>query len=142
MPMSRSSPVEVKVLRRRKQDNQIARNKRSKDTQIPPPIAELVSQRLVELVADLVRAVTAHIGRVVEEVPRRAAREEVAHVLSAGLALGRAKHVEFCRRANDFPVVKFGDDHAADEAREGVQFVEPDAPELGNLRLGDGDTAE
>jgi hypothetical protein len=38
--------------------------------------------------------------------------------------------------------VELGDDHAADEACERVELVEPDTPEFGDQRLGDSDTAE
>ena len=38
--------------------------------------------------------------------------------------------------------MKFSDDHTTDETCEGVEFVEPDTPELGNLGLGNCDTAE
>jgi hypothetical protein len=139
---SRSSPVEIQEPRRQEQNGQIASNKRSKDAQIPPPILELIPERLIKLVANFVRAVLACTRRVVKKITRRATAEEIGHVLSAVLALGCAELVEFAGLADDGQVVQLGDDHAADQASEGVQLVKPDAPELGDQGLGNGDTAE
>jgi len=139
---NRSPPVEVEILRRQEQNGQIARDERSKDAQISPPVAKCESERLEELVADFVRAVPAYVGRVVEDVARRAAAEEIRHVVAAVLARGGAELLVFAGRAFDFAAVHFGHDHAANQACEGVELVEPDAPEFGDQGLGDGDTAE
>jgi hypothetical protein len=138
----RSSPVEVKVPRGQEKNDQVAADKRSKDTQVPPPVIERVSKRLVKLVSNLVRAILAYVGRVVQKVTWCTAAKEVGHVVSAVLALRRAERVEFASCALDFAAVKFGDDHTADQTCEGVELVEPDTPEFGNLGLGNGDTAE
>jgi hypothetical protein len=58
------------------------------------------------------------------------------------LALRGTELVELTALALDFEVVKFGDDHTPDESCEGIEFIEPHAPELRNLGLGDSDTAE
>jgi len=50
--------------------------------------------------------------------------------------------LELCGRAFDGSSVKFCNDHAADEAGEGVELIEPCSPELGDLRFRDGDAAE
>jgi hypothetical protein len=129
---SRSSPVEVQKPRRQEQNGQIARNKRSKDAQISPSVAKRKPERLEKLVADLVSAVPAYVGRVVQDVARRATAEEIRHVVAAILALGCAELLEFAGRAFDFAAVQFGNDHATDQACEGVKLVEPDTPEFGD----------
>jgi hypothetical protein len=142
VPRIQSSPVEVEVPGGKEQDSQVASDEGSKDAQIPPPVLELVTKRLVELVANLVCAILAHIGRIVEKVARCTTAKEIGHVLSAILSLGSAELIEFARVANDGQVVKFGDYHAADKAREGVELVEPYAPEFRDQRLRNSDTAE
>ena len=137
-----STTVEVEVLGRNEEDHQVTGDKSGEDTEITPPVAELVAERGVELVANLVGAVLACLGGVVEEITRSTAGEEVAHVRSAFLALWGLELVEFSGCALNGEVVEFGDNHASDEAGEGVEFVEPDAPELGDGGLGDRDTAE
>ena len=137
-----STTVEVEVAGSNEQDDQVAADERGQDTQIPPSVAEAVLERRVELVANLVRTVLAGAGHVVEEVARGAAGEEVAHVLAAALAFRCLESVVFSRCASDCQIVEFGDHHSANEAGEGVQLVQPHTPELGNLGLGDCDTAE
>lgn len=134
--------VEVKEPRSQEQDDQVTSNERSENAQISPPVVEFISERLVELVTNLVCAVFAYVGSVVKNVPRCAAAEEILHVGAAVFTIGCAELVEFARCAFDFAVVEFRDDHAADEACEGVELVEPDTPELGDQGLGDGDTTE
>ena len=134
--------VEVQETRSNEQDSQVAKDERDKDAKIPPPVAERVSKRVVELVTNLECTVIAQVRSFIEKISRGPAREEVAHVLAAGLTVGSTELIVLGRGTGDRQIVKLGDDHAADEAREGVEFVEPDAPELGDLRLGDRDTAE
>ena len=50
--------------------------------------------------------------------------------------------MEFARCANDLAALELGDDHTANEAGEGVELVEPAAPETGDVGVGDGDAAE
>lgn len=50
--------------------------------------------------------------------------------------------VQFRSSASYRPVVQFCDDHASNEAREGVELEEPGAPEGRDLWVGDGDAAE
>jgi hypothetical protein len=141
-PAGHLSAVEVEVLRRDEKNNQVASNESSEDTQVSPPVAELVSKRSVKLVADLVGAVVADVGGVIKQVPRRAAGEEVAHVCSTVLTLWGAELVELCGCTFDREIMEFGNDHASNEASEGVKLVEPYTPELGDLGLGDGNTTE
>jgi hypothetical protein len=138
----RSSPVEVEEARCQEENSQVTDNKRSKDTQISPSIAELIAKRLVEFIADLVCAISAHIGCVIQEVARRTTTKEVGHVVSAVLTLRCAELIELASVALDLAAVKFSDNHTANQACEGVEFVEPDTPKLGNLRLGDSDTTK
>lgn len=131
-PTGRLSAVEVEVLRGDEKNYQVAGNESSEDTQVSPSVAELVSKRSIELVADLVGAVIADVGGVVEEVSGRTAGEEVAHVRSTFLALWGAELVVLARCTLDFEVMKFSNNHAADEARERVQLIEPYTPEFGD----------
>ena len=131
-PAGRLSAVEVEVLRGDEKNYQVAGNESSEDTQVSPSVAELVSKRSIELVANLVGAVIADVGGVVEEVSGRTAGEEVAHVRSTFLALWGAELVVLARCTLDFEVMKFGNNHAADEACERVQLIEPHTPELGD----------
>ena len=131
-PAGRLSAVEVEVLRRNEKNNQVAGNESSENTQVSPSIAELVSKRSIELVADLVGAVIADVGGVIEEVSGRTAGKEVAHVRPTVLTLWGAELVVLARRTFDFEVMEFGDNHAADEARERVKLIEPYTPELGD----------
>lgn len=103
---------------------------------------KVVAEGRVKLVADLVRAVIAGRRVVCAEVARAAGGKEVGHVLAARLAGRRGERVELGRRALDLAAVELGDDHAADEARERVQLVQPRAPEARDLRLGNRDAAE
>lgn len=139
---TRSATVEVQIPRSEEQNDQVAANESSENAQVPPPVRELVAKRLVELITNLVCAVLTYTGSIIEDVAWRTTAEEIGHVVSAVLALWRAELVEFARLAFDFSAVKFGDDHAANEACEGVELVQPHPPELGDLRLGDGDTTE
>jgi hypothetical protein len=137
-----STTVEVEVAGSNEQDDQVATDERGQNTQIPPSVVEAVLERRVEFVANLVSAVLAGTGHVVEQVTGSTVGEEIAHVFAAGLALWCLESVVFSRCASDGQVVKFGDYHSTDQAREWVQLVQPDTPELGNLGLGDCDTAE
>lgn len=134
--------VEIQETRSNEQDSQVAKDERDEDAKIPPPVAERVSKWVVKLVTNLERTVIAQVRCFIKKISRGPVREEVAHVIAAGLTVGSAELIELGRGAGDRQIVKLGDDHAADEACEGVEFVEPDAPELGDLRLGDRDTAE
>ena len=131
-PAGRLSAVEVEVLRGDEKNYQVAGNESSEDTQVSPSVAELVSKRSIELVANLVGAVIADVGGVVEEVSGRTAGEEVAHVRSTFLALWGAELVVLARCTFNFEVMKFGNNHAADEARERVELIEPYTPEFGD----------
>jgi hypothetical protein len=139
---SSSTTVEVEVAGSNEQDDQVAADERGQNTQIPPSVVEAVLERRVELVANLVSAVLAGTGHVVEQVTGSTTGEEIAHVFAAALALWCLESVVFSRCASDGQVVQFGDYHPADQAREWVQLVQPDTPELRNLGLGDCDTAE
>ncbi|GKT65725.1 hypothetical protein ColTof4_03509 [Colletotrichum tofieldiae] len=143
--MMRLSAVEVQELalwKFHEKNDHVATDKRRKDTKIPPAVAEFQAQRLVELVADLVGAVLAARRVVVGEVSGPAVVEKGLHILAARLALWRREGVELGLGAGDLEIVQRRDHHAADEAGEGVELVEPCAPEAGHLRGGDGDTAE
>lgn len=71
------------------QNDQVRSNEGSKDTQIPPSMAEVITKRLVELVADFVGAVLASVGDIVDNISRGSAGEEIAHVRSTILAYKR-----------------------------------------------------
>lgn len=69
---------------------------------------EIVSQRLIELIADLVCAVLAHVRCVVDDIAGATAGEEGIHVLTARLAGGRSEGVELRGRADNRAVVQLG----------------------------------
>jgi phage FluMu protein Com len=138
----RSASVEVEEPRCKEENDQVTCDEGSEDAKIPPSVVELVAKRLEEFITDLVCAVLAHLGGVVQEVAWCTLLEEVGHVLSAVLTIRCAECIEFSLRAANGQVVKFGDDHTANQACEGVEFVQPHTPELGNLGLGNSDTAE
>lgn len=137
-----SPPIKIQIPTPQKQQEEITDDKRRVNAQIPPPVREIQAERARELVPNLVRAVPAHLRRVLREVPGAAGGEEIRHVIPARGAGGGGEGVELGGRADDGAVVQFRDDHAADEAREGVQLVEPAAPEPGDLRRRHGDAAE
>jgi len=58
------------------------------------------------------------------------------------LSGGGGEGVEFFGSAHNRQAVKFGRHHAGDEAGEGVELVEPCAPEAGDLGLGNRHAAE
>ena len=104
----RSATVEVQIPAPQEEQDQVAADESGKDTQIPPPVIETVSERLIKLVSDLVRAVLADVCCVVDEIACSAAREESIHVLAARLAGGRGEGVELGGGADYRAVVKFG----------------------------------
>ena len=124
------------------QNGNITRHKRGKNTQIPPPIPPIHLHPLQELLSILERAELAVTPRLVDEIPRAARLEEISHILAARLPDGCDEAVQLPRRAFDFPACQFRGGHAADEAGEGVEFVEPGAPEGGHGGGRDGDAAE
>ena len=100
--------IEVQISAPQEEQDQVAADKCGKDTQIPPPVIEIVSQWLIELVSNLVGAVLADICCVVDKIASSAAREENIHVLAARLARGRGEGVELRGRADHWAVVEFG----------------------------------
>ena len=71
--LHRSAAVEVQIPAPQEQQDQVAANECGKDTQIPPPVIEIVSQRLVELVSDFVGAILADVRCVIDKIARSAA---------------------------------------------------------------------
>ncbi len=106
--LHRSAAVEVQIPTPQEQQDQVAANECGKDTQIPPPVIEIVSQRLVELVSDFIGAILADVRCVIDKIACSAAREESIHILAARLAGRRRKGIELRRGANHGAVVKFG----------------------------------
>jgi hypothetical protein len=137
-----SASVEVEVLRGKEENDQVACDEGRENAQVPPPVVELVAKGLEKFIANLVCAVVANLGSVVHEVARRTTLEKVGHVFSTILTIRCTEGVEFFRRATNLQVVEFGDDHTANQACEGIELVQPHTPKLGNLGLGDCDTAE
>lgn len=76
----RLSSIEVEVLGRNEENGQVTDDEGDEYTKVPPSVAEIVSKRSVEFIADLVSAVLARIGQVIANVSRSTAGEEVAHV--------------------------------------------------------------
>jgi hypothetical protein len=70
-------------------DDQVRPDECSEDAQISPAVAKVVSKRRVELIANLERAVLAHVRGVIEQVSRSTVGEKVAHVLAAILTYKR-----------------------------------------------------
>ena len=137
-------PIKVQISTRQKQYHKVTRNKRCKDPQIPPPIHKRKSQRLKELIAHLVRAVIAlfRARRRTGQVSRPAGIKERSHVVRAAHVWRTGKVLKFLGCADDRQVMEFRYCHAAYQTCKGVELVQPDAPELGDLRLGNGDAAE
>lgn len=135
-------PVEVQISRPDEQQDQIAPDEGGQNPKVPPSRVEADAKRRVELVADPVGAVRAVRRRVVLQIPRPAGGEEGGHVLPARLAGGGGEAVELARRADDGHLVQLRGHQAGDEAGEGVELVQPGAPEAGDGGLGDGDAAE
>ena len=103
-----SAAIEVQIPAPQEQQDQVAADECGKDTQIPPPVIEVVSQRLVELISDFIGAILADVRCVIDKISCSAAREESIHVLAARLAGRRSKGIELRRGANHRAVVKFG----------------------------------
>ena len=103
-----SASIEVQISAPQEEQDQIAADECGKDTQVPPPVIETVSQWLIKLVPNLIRAVLADICCVVDEIAGSAAREEGVHILAAGLARGRGERVELRGGADHWSVVEFG----------------------------------
>lgn len=97
---------------------------------------------LVELVSNLVRAVLARRGRVVDNVTCSAALEEARHVLPACLTRWRTEAVELALGTHHWQIVQFRRDETGDEASEGIELVEPGAPEAWDLWFRDCHTAK
>jgi len=125
-----------------KQQAQITPHKRSQDPQIPPSIPKVQSKALIELITDLIRTVLTSTRRIIHNIPIPSPLEETRHVLPTSLSRRRSKMLQLFRRASHSPAMQFRDDHAADEARERVELIQPRAPEFRDLRLRDGDAAE
>ena len=80
--------IEVQISAPQEEQDEVAADECGKDTQIPPPVIEAVSQWLIELIPNLVGAVLAEVGCVVDKIAGTAAREEGVHILAARLAGG------------------------------------------------------
>ena len=134
--------IKIQIPTPNKQQEQITTNKRRKNPQIPPTVIKTNQQRLKELIANFKRTVLTDIRHVVSDISRAAILKERRHVFATVLVSGGREGVVFEGLADDGLVVEFGDDHGGDETGEGVEFVEPGAPEFGDLGFGDGDAAE
>lgn len=84
---------------------------------------------------------TVRVGIWVIEVPDSRVHK-VSGPLHARLARRWLEDRELDRRAGDLEAVKLGGDHARNKTSEGVELVQPHAPELGDGGLGDRHTAE
>ena len=73
-------------------------------------MVEAEAEGVVELVADLERAILAEIrGRVADQIPRAAVGEKRFHVIATCLARRRRKCVDFAGSTFDGTTVEFGD---------------------------------
>lgn len=138
----RLTTVEVQVARSQEENDKVGCDEGSEDTQVPPAVAEFISERLEKFVPNLECAVLTHISCIVEEVTWSSAGEEIAHICSAVLARGSSELVEFHWCTLNSLLMEFGNDHTADKTGEGIELVQPSTPEAGDLRLGNRDTAE
>lgn len=123
-------------------EDQIASNKGNEDAHVPPPVVEGEIEAFIELVSDRESTILACTGGIIDEVSRTTGREEINHVFTTSLASWRVEKVELCSFADNGKIVKFGDDHSADQTSEWIQLVEPSTPEFRNLGLGNCDTTE
>jgi hypothetical protein len=118
------TPVEVQVPASQKQEEQVAATEGNQNTQISPSGVEANRQRLVELVANAVRAVRTIRSRVVGDVTCAAARKEGLHVVAARLAWGRGEQVQLAGRTSDWAVVEFCGHEAGNQAgKAGARWV-------------------
>ena len=81
---------------------------------------EADTQRLIELVPDLVRTVLASRRRIINNIPRSSRREEARHILPTALARRRREAIELPLRADDRQVMEFRRHEPGDEASEGI----------------------
>lgn len=122
--------------------NQVTSNKGSENSQISPPVVKVEAQCRIKLVADGIRAVRAFTSGIVHNVSRSHVRKVALHVITTALAEWCSKGVQLASRASNRTIVQFCDDHTTNHTREGVELVQPSAPEARDLGLWDGDTAE
>ena len=85
--------VEVQVPASQEQEEQVTATEGNQDSQVSPSGIEADGERLVELVANAVRAVRTVRSRVVGDVSCTIGREEGLHVVSACLTWGRGEQV-------------------------------------------------
>lgn len=119
--------------------------KNNHNPRIPPPVVILLQIHRVQIIA--APAVLAHatpsvrIG--IHQVHARAhTLHEGGEVLAARGAVGRVEEGEFLFLAGDFRIVDAEDQHATHEVVEGVEVVDPVAPEGLDLRVGDEDATK
>jgi hypothetical protein len=86
-------PIEVQVPAPQEQENKITAAESNQNAQVSPACIKADGKRLVELVANAVRAVRAIRGGVVSDVACAAAREEGLHVIAASLTWGCGEQV-------------------------------------------------
>lgn len=111
-------PVEVEVPATKEQQDQVASDEGSQDSEIPPSMVERDAQRFVELIADTVCAVRTVRGGVVDDVAGSAGGEEFRHVVATILAGRCGEAVEFHIGAGDREVVELVGHQARDEPCE------------------------
>jgi len=119
------------------------RREREKATYISPAIVLSIDVEPLRILgARLVRAILAPGESIsILDIPR-IRPQKPAHVRRAGLPRGRVKDGELARLALDLHVPEDGAEQTADEVVEGVEVVEPVAPEGLHGRVGHDDAAE
>ena len=113
--------IEVEETSADEEKNKVRSNKCSKNTQISPAVLEFVAERFVELITDLICAVLAEIGGIIQDVSRGTVRKEIAHVGPTILAVRCIEVIELCGCTLDGSLVELGDDHATDETSKRIQ---------------------
>jgi hypothetical protein len=91
----------------------------------------------------LVSTIAACTSRIIHNITSTIINsEEFIHVFPACPSYWCIEVIQLRCSADNRPAVQLCDNHAANEAREGIELEEPGAPERGDLRVRDGDTAE
>lgn len=109
-PLSPSPPIEIQIPTPHEQQHQITPDKRRQNAQISPSIVKAQTQRLIELITDLVRTIFAHARRIIRDIARPTIGEELTHILPTSLTRRRSKGVELVRCTLNRPTFEFSND--------------------------------
>lgn len=123
-------------------DDEVRAEEREDDEHVAPAMVEADVQRCVEIVANRVLAVLAvvRVARVIEVSARDV--HEVTRPVAASLTRRRREDRKLVGLAPDLETVELSAQRRGEDTREGVELVDPRAPEVDHGRVRDRDTAE